>query len=272
MNSKAKEEIISKLAAIGVEPFDSRLLSQKWRLQNAVDSESSAIAIRIGPNEISIPLEKTPQKLRRCYYPSGQVWVEEIRDVDDHHFTDFEFLRWQESGTLQTLSLRVSEYERQFVSWSDEGTVSHRRIARRGESFERIVCLACGDHTLIDGMGHAGFGDSGYMYSDTGRHVFRWDANDPAYQDIVGDETFYPWVISQKQKDDFERRIKPLSDGTRFRFSNNARCGACAQPIAPPLPHSSWLVLHDRTIWTDFRQGAALPTGNKLTSLSEWLV
>ena len=99
-------------------------------------------------------------------------------------------------------------------------------------------------------MGHAGFGDSGFMYSDNGRHVIQWDSYDPAYLKIVGDETFHPWMISRQQKDDFEQRVKPLPDGTRYRFSNYARCGACTQTIAPPLPNSEWLVFHGRTVWT----------------------
>ncbi len=265
-------EIYSKLTAIRLVPFASRLLNHKWRLQNSVDSESSAVARRIGPYEVWFPLDKQPQKLKRRYYPSGQIFTEEIGDVNDHHFTDSELLRWHESGSLQAISLRVSECERQFVNWNEDGNVAHREIDRIGESFDRIVCLACGEHTLVHGMGHAGFGDSGYMYSDSGRHVFRWDANDPAYLEIVGDETFYPWLLSHQQKDDFERRIKPLSDGTRFRFSNFARCGDCNQTIAPPLPRSSWLVFFDRTIWTDFRPKAVCPAGNKTSSLSEWLV
>ena len=273
MESQVKEEIISKLAAIGVAPFASRLLSQKWRLQNSIDSESSDVEHRGGPNgEIWLPLQKRPQKLQRRYYTSGQVWTEEIRDADDDHFTDREFFRWHESGSLHSLSLRVSKDERQFVSWNGDGEVLHRAIDRKGEAFDRIVCLTCGVHTLIEGMGQAGFGNSGYMYSDNGRHVFRWDANDPAYRNIVGNETFYPWAISQRQKDDFEHQIKSLPDGSRFRFSNFARCGDCTQTIAPPLPNSSWLVLLDRTIWTDFRPIDPVPAGNKAISLAEWLV
>ena len=87
MEGQIKEEIDSKLAAIGVAPFDSRLLCQKWRLQNSIDAESSDV--EHGPNgEIWLALQKRPQKWQRRYYPSGQVWTEEIRDADDDHFTD----------------------------------------------------------------------------------------------------------------------------------------------------------------------------------------
>jgi len=272
MKSRDVKEIYSKLKAIGLVPFASRLLSQEWRQQNSVDSQSSAVARRIGPNEVWFPLEKRHQKLKRLRYPSGQVLIEEIRDVDDHHFTDSELLRWHESGSLQAISLRVSEYERQFVSWNEDGNVSHRTIDRKAESFDRIVCLNCGDHTLTDGFGHAGFGGSGYMYSDSGRYAFRWDAEDPAYRGIVGDDTFYPWALSLQQKEDFEHRIKPLPDGTRFRFSNVARCGYCAQAIAPPLPNLSYLLLLGRTIWTTFRTHNTVPVGFEAISLSDWVV
>ena len=274
MEREARQEIISKLAKLGLVPYGSRLFNPEWRLQNSVDSESPVAQIRISPNEIWLPLKKQPQKLQRCYYPSGKVSIEQIRDLDedDDHFTDSEFFRWHESGNLQSLSIPFSKDERQFVSWNEDGEVSHRTIDRKGEPFERIVCLNCGDHTLIDGIGNAGFGDSGYLYNDSGRNVFRWDANDPAYREIVGNQTFYPWLISRQQKNDFENRLKPLPDGSRFRFSNFARCGGCAQTIASPLPNSSWLMLYDRTIWTDSRPSHNDGIGKNAILLSQWLV
>jgi len=216
-------------------------------------------------------LKKTPQKLQRWRYPSGKVRKEVIYDVDDDHFTDREYFCWYESGNLQSLSLRVSKDERQHLSWNDDGEISLREIDREEEPFNRIVCLSCGEHTLIDGIGNAGFGDAGYMYCDNGSHVFRWDANDPAYRKIVSEETFYPWMISEKQKENFEHRIKPLSDGTRFRFSNFARCAKCAQPIARPLPEVSHLLLHERTIWATPHPQFA-PSVSNCVSLTDWLI
>ena len=78
MDNHVKKEIITKLAAIGVAPFSSRLLSQEWRTQNLVDLTSGtegdqSFVVDVWDEGILLALKKAPQKLQRWFYPSGNA-------------------------------------------------------------------------------------------------------------------------------------------------------------------------------------------------------
>jgi len=79
---------------------------------------------------------------------------------------------------------------------------------------------------------HAGFGNQGFLYNETGDRTLIWSSFDPAYEAIVG--KCHPWALTGEQQKKLEDHLLPDSGG-RWLFINPARCRQCHQPISEPM-------------------------------------
>jgi hypothetical protein len=80
---------------------------------------------------------------------------------------------------------------------------------------------------------HAGHADLGFLYDETGLHVFVWSCLDPDYVALVGDKN--PWTLDLQEQGLVESRLLPAPSGKRWAFSNPARCPMCQRPISDPM-------------------------------------
>jgi hypothetical protein len=114
-----------------------------------------------------------------------------------------------------------------------------------------IKCSACGaDHSFDQPYAyHAGFGNTGFLYSDSGLLVLTWSSFDPAYERVVG--KVHPWGLSPAQRSELETRLTPAPDGGRWRFENPARCSRCGTPISGSILTTIYYVVPEGSIDLD---------------------
>jgi len=135
-----------------------------------------------------------------------------------------------------------------------------------------VKCAKCGGDTVFDQpyAYHAGFSDSGFMYSDSGHFTLTWNPNDPAMKAFKGMDA-YPSVahcfppkekseqeLDIKMRRSFEHALPPAPDGTRWRFENPARCIHCSEPIAGSMFQTVYYLVYPGSISTDLTGGIKL--------------
>jgi len=76
---------------------------------------------------------------------------------------------------------------------------------------------------------HAGHGDQGFLYSDSGHLTLVWSSFDPAWEALVGQQ--HPWALGPDYQAVVEEALLPAPDGGRWRFRNPPRCRDCGEPI-----------------------------------------
>jgi hypothetical protein len=80
---------------------------------------------------------------------------------------------------------------------------------------------------------HAGFGDTAFLYNESGNCTLVWGVYDAAYIALTGDRD--PWQPSTEVQQDLESRLPASPHGDRWSFSSPARCKVCKHPIGGPL-------------------------------------
>src|SRR5208283_3069572 len=95
-----------------------------------------------------------------------------------------------------------------------------------------VPCKHCGASNVFNQRYayHAGFGDQGFLYSEAGTCTLVWSAYDPDFEALVGKHN--PWVLSREKQQILENALQPAPDGSRWLFSNPARCLTCGHPIS----------------------------------------
>ena len=102
---------------------------------------------------------------------------------------------------------------------------------------------------------HAGFTNTGFLYSDSGHLVLTWSSFDPGYEGLIGKT--HPWALSPAQRSLLESRLQESPDGGRWRFANPARCRACSKPISGSILSTIYYVVPHGSIVLDGRAGSA---------------
>ena len=96
---------------------------------------------------------------------------------------------------------------------------------------------------------HAGFGNQGFLYNDTGTLTLTWSSFDPAYEAIVGRR--HPWALTTELQRKLEDRLAPAPIGGRWRFSNPPRCRFCGHAIGTPIGTNIYYLIYDGSIDAD---------------------
>ena len=98
-----------------------------------------------------------------------------------------------------------------------------------------VTCKACGRGNAFDQpyAYHAGFGNRGFLYDDSGTSTLIWSSFDPAYVELVG--STHPWMLTETQRSTLEQALAPAPKGGRWRFSHPPRCTHCGAPIGEPI-------------------------------------
>ena len=102
---------------------------------------------------------------------------------------------------------------------------------------------------------HAGFGNTGFLYDDSGHLVLTWSSFDPTYERLVG--KVHPWALSAEQRRLLESRLQAAPSGGRWRFVNPARCIACNEPISGSILSTIHYVVPDGSVILDGSAGSA---------------
>ena len=97
-----------------------------------------------------------------------------------------------------------------------------------------VTCPACGFGNVFQQPYpyHAGVGNQGFLYNEAGNRTLTWSSSDPDYVAVAGQKQ--PWALTEPERHEFEDRLPPAPDGTRWLFRNPARCVKCAHPISEP--------------------------------------
>ena len=111
-----------------------------------------------------------------------------------------------------------------------------------------ISCEACSHTNRFDQPHpyHAGFGNQGFLYNDTGDLTLVWSAFDCAYTAIIGEA--HPWALSAGPENRLEELLSPAPSGGRFRFANPARCLDCGAPIHGPINAEIHFLLYPNSL------------------------
>lgn len=96
---------------------------------------------------------------------------------------------------------------------------------------------------------HAGFGDKGFLYNEPGNRTLVWSVYDPAYIAIVGGKN--PWALASEDRQRIENALKPSPDGTRWLFSNSARCLKCGHSISGPMGETIYYLEYEGSVNVD---------------------
>ena len=114
-----------------------------------------------------------------------------------------------------------------------------------------IKCAACGHANIFNQPYpyHAGFGDQGFLYDDAGTLTLTWSCYDPAFRALIGSGS--PWSLTLAEQQKLEEALRPAPSGHRWRFSNPARCLACASPISDSIERTIYYLVYDGSIHTD---------------------
>ena len=114
-----------------------------------------------------------------------------------------------------------------------------------------IRCPRCGKDNIFDQpyMYHAGFSDQCFMYSDSGRHTLVWSCYDPVVKRFcTASKRLSEDVESRKR---FEQALAPAPDGSRWQFTNPAKCLHCPGTIAGSILQQIYYLVYPDSIITD---------------------
>lgn len=119
-----------------------------------------------------------------------------------------------------------------------------------------IYCKSCGHENTFDQPYpyHAGFGDQGFLYNDSGNLTLVWSAFDPAYMPFAPGRN--PPGLSPEQQQNLENALREAPTGGKWRFSNPARCAKCANAISGPITETIYYLVYPNSINTDGSPGA----------------
>ena len=114
-----------------------------------------------------------------------------------------------------------------------------------------VTCSHCGASNVFNQpyVYHAGFGDQGFLYSELGTCTLVWSAFDPDFESLVGKHN--PWVLSREKQQIVEDALQPAPDGSRWLFSNPARCLTCGHPISGPMIETIYYLEYEHSINVD---------------------
>ena len=73
---------------------------------------------------------------------------------------------------------------------------------------------------------HAGFGDTAFLYNESGDHTLVWGVYDEVYGQLLGAEG-NPWTPTPAVQGHLEAALPPSPAGDRWGFDNPARCLRC---------------------------------------------
>ncbi len=115
----------------------------------------------------------------------------------------------------------------------------------------QLNCLNCGKTTLFDQPYpyHAGFGNQGFLYNETGNSTLVWSSFDSDYGAIVGEK--HPWRLTDDEQGRIEETLLPSPDGSPWGFEFPARCSACGSKIADAIGHSIYYYFFNGGIGLD---------------------
>jgi len=118
-----------------------------------------------------------------------------------------------------------------------------------------INCRSCGHKNDFEQPYpfHAGFGNQGFLYNDTGNLTLVWSSFDPAYEAIVG--KWHPWTLTTDQQALLESALCEPPSGGRWRFANPARCRKCVNPISGPITETIYYLRYSGSVDTDSKPG-----------------
>ena len=85
------------------------------------------------------------------------------------------------------------------------------------------ICDACRKSFRLQSF-HAGFGNTGYMYSDSGRFTMTIPNNINGSPPALG-------KVNKKALKDLEESLPKAPDGTLFKYLNPLRCPHCSEPF-----------------------------------------
>ncbi len=98
---------------------------------------------------------------------------------------------------------------------------------------------------------HAGFGDQGFLYNESGTCTLIWSAFDPDFEGVVGRKT--PWSLSPEERKKLEDSLISSPDGTRWLFENPARCMKCGHSISKPITGAIYYLEYDGSVDLDLQ-------------------
>ena len=118
-----------------------------------------------------------------------------------------------------------------------------------------VTCPECGFGNVFHQPYpyHAGFGNQGFLYNETGDCTLTWSWYDPDYVAIAGQKP--PWALTDAEQQELENRLSPAPDGTRWRFGNSARCRRCGHPISGPITETVYYLRYDGSVDRDAARG-----------------
>lgn len=114
-----------------------------------------------------------------------------------------------------------------------------------------VRCPRCGQGNVFDQpyRYRAGFGDQGFMYSDSGHCTLVWSCFDPVL------EQFFPagrgGLADLASRTRFEEALRPAPDGGRWKFTNPAKCWHCPEAIAVSILQQIHYLVYPGSIITD---------------------
>ena len=96
---------------------------------------------------------------------------------------------------------------------------------------------------------HAGFGNQGFLYNESGNCTLTWSSYDSDYVAIVGQK--HPWMLTASDRERLESSLVSAPDGTRWLFRNPARCLKCGHPISGPITEAIYYLCYDGSVDVD---------------------
>lgn len=96
---------------------------------------------------------------------------------------------------------------------------------------------------------HAGFGERGFLYDETGTLTLTWSAYDPAFEEMFPQRQ--PYALTEEERSQFEEKLVPAPSGSRWLFCNPARCVHCGEPICSPMMQHIYYVVYPGSIDSD---------------------
>jgi membrane protease YdiL (CAAX protease family) len=94
-------------------------------------------------------------------------------------------------------------------------------------------------------------GGQGFLYNETGNCTLTWSSFDQDYAGTVGGKP--PWALTDADREALEARLMPSPDGTRWLFSNPARCLRCGSPISGSATETPYYLRYPCTVDRDVR-------------------
>ena len=118
-----------------------------------------------------------------------------------------------------------------------------------------VSCSHCGFVNVFNQpyAYHAGFGDQGFLYNESGNCTLTWSAFDPDYEAIVDKKN--PWMLTAADRQLLEDSLQSAPDGGRWLFRNPARCMKCGHPISGPITDTIYYLRYDSSVDADISNG-----------------